>query len=62
MSPHPIPPLRELIDTELPADELARLAKVDALLREAGPYLRLVTAREDQTHHPFSREAVAVEE
>lgn len=27
--------LRELIDTDLPADELERLARIDALLREA---------------------------
>ena len=49
-SPHPIPPLRELIDTELPASELERLERVDGLLREAGPYLRLVPPRKEQMH------------
>jgi hypothetical protein len=45
-SARPIPPLRELIDTELPALELERLVRVDALLREARPYLRPVTAND----------------
>jgi hypothetical protein len=34
-TPHRIPPLRQLIDTDLPAGELRRLRRVDALLRVA---------------------------
>ena len=34
-TPHRIPPLRQLIDTDLPAGELQRLRRVDALLRVA---------------------------
>ena len=47
---HPIPPVRELIDTDLPTAELRRLERVDALLRTARPRLRLVAARGEQTH------------
>ena len=49
-SSHPIPPVRELIDTDLPAEELERLERVDALLRAARPRLRLIPARGEQTH------------
>jgi hypothetical protein len=34
-TPHRIPSLRQLIDTDLPAGELQRLRRVDALLRAA---------------------------
>lgn len=44
-TPHRTPPLRELIDPAVPADELERLAHVDALLRATRPRLRLVPAR-----------------
>ena len=46
---HSPPPLRELIDRDLPADELARLTRIDALLRATRPRLRLVKPREEQT-------------
>jgi hypothetical protein len=49
-TPHRIPPLRQLIDTDLPAGELQRLRRVDALLHAARPRLRLVSARDEQTH------------
>lgn len=44
-----IPPLRELIDTELPAAELERLERVDALLRATRPRLRLAATPDEQT-------------
>jgi hypothetical protein len=48
-TPHRTPPLRELIDTALPPDELERLVRVDALLRANRPRLHLVRAR-PETH------------
>jgi hypothetical protein len=49
-SSHRIPPVRELIDTDLPAAELERLKRVDALLRATRPRLRLVATRAEPTH------------
>jgi hypothetical protein len=48
-SSHRIPPVRELIDTDLPAPELERLERVDALLRATRPRLRLVATHDEQT-------------
>ena len=42
--------LREFTDTDLRADEVERLARVDALLRAARPRSRLVAGRGEQTH------------
>jgi hypothetical protein len=48
-----IPPLRELIEPELPAEEFERLARVDALLRKF-PCFRVVepsaTRLEEERH------------
>jgi hypothetical protein len=45
----PLPPVGELIDAVVPAAELERLERVDALLRAARPRLRLVAARAEPT-------------
>jgi hypothetical protein len=48
-SSHRIPPVRELVDTDLAAAELERLERVDALLRATRPRLRLVATPDEQT-------------
>jgi hypothetical protein len=44
--------LTELIDTDLPADELERLARVDRLLRTVRPRVRLVATPESTRPRP----------
>jgi hypothetical protein len=51
-SPHRIPSVRALIDDDLPAGELERLARVDALLRVVRPPLHLVATPESTRQEP----------